>query len=611
VIYLLQVWCAAAVTPPVPRTVAPGRLRLLRGAAATLLVLLTLVPASRALAAVQAAPGASATAALENNQEKLADKVGLVSEEIKGSREIINLMLIPITVLVSILAAGGILGVVYSVRDQRRTSQLHELTVGGEVAAQRRSEQSYGSFFAQSQTTLSLVNDTLQLAKEANDRAMKSMQSKAQSRIDEIEERSQTLLLEIFGEEEFELIVSDARRRDELHDIAAELRSLEGYLSLQEIKLPQYTKFIKALDQFLLDDSEAAIDALRVAFQESAAGELRRFIEYWLGYMLTTVGSYEEAISKFRDDEADLKEGESEYFQLDRIIAETKFFDIAKRNAEKEFADPKKRLVTEPRERFVLVAGLLDELGQQAEKLELSPNHQAKEHTRLEIARTRADIYEWVAYDSDHLDDPLEDTAVRNLNEHLGRGPSLPEEQKDESKAEAEEARALAPVKATEFIGTKEPGALRDPEVFRGWVLEQAQAVCQEHEKRNLDVDFALAECLFKLGRKRAADIGFEKAERALHHEAGEFHEKRRLASINQSVLICHARLLKLREKNPRDKEELGRRVRDAAQKTTEVLKDMRQSGVTVFSQIQRRNIPQAEFETEVKAIAEQAEKRS
>ena|GEM_PF-3272748 len=577
--------------------------------AATLLVLLALIPTSPALAATQTASGATSTAALEGDQEKAAAKVELLSEEVKGSREIINLMLIPITVLVSILAAGGILGVVYSVRDQRRTSQLHELTVGGEVAAQRRSEQSYGSFFAQSQTTLSLVNDTLQLAKEANDRAMKSMQSKAQSRIDEIEERSQTLLLEVFGEEEFELIVNNTRRRDELHGIAAELRSLEGYLSLQEIKLPQYTKFVKALDQFLLDDTEAAIDALRVAFQESAAGELRRFIEYWLGYMLTTVGGYEEAISKFRDDEADLKEGESEYFQLDRIIAETKFFDIAKRNAERELADPKQRVVTEPRERFALVAGLLDELGEQAEALEQSPSHQAKDHTRLEIVRTRADIYEWVAYDSDHLDDPLTDTAVRKLNKLLGRGRVLPEKQKDEGRAEAAEARALAPVSATDFVNSREPEELRDPEVFRGWVLEQAQAVCQEHEKRNLDVDFALAECLFKLRKKRAADKGFEKAERALHHEAGEFHEKRRLASINQSVLICHARLLKLREKNLRDKEELGRRVRDAAQKTTEVLKDMRQSGVTVFSQIQRRNIPQAEFEVEVKAIADQAEK--
>jgi tetratricopeptide (TPR) repeat protein len=570
----------------------------MRWIAAILLVLAALTAGSPVLATAAASTSApdSAAVALEAHPEKLANEVDLLSHELKGTEKIISLMLLPITVLVSILAAGGILGVVYSVRDQRRTSQLHELTVGGEIAAQRRSEQSYGSFFEQSQTTLSLVNDTLQLAKEANDRAMKSMQSKAQSRIDEIEERSQTLLLEVFGEEEFELIINDPRRRDELHDIAAELRSLEGYLSLQEIRLPQYTKFIKALDQFLLDDTEAAIDALRLAFQESAVGELRRFIEYWLGYMLTTVGNYEEANSKFRDEETDIDKGDSEYFQLDRIIAETKFFDIAKTNAENETSNPKKRVITTPHERFELVADLLDELGKQAETLEQSTSHRAKHHTRLEIARTRVDIYEWVAYDSDHLDDPLENEAVRKLNEFLKRPP----EKEDEG---------LEPVRAVEFLGSSAWDELQDPEVFRAWVLSQAQSVCQEHENRNLDVEFALAECLFKLGKTKGADNAFESAERALHHEAGEFHEKRRTASIHQSVLICHSRLLKLREKDPNQKEDLSRRVREASQKTIEVVKDMRQGGVTIFSQIQRRNVTQDEFSDEVREIVKQAEK--
>lgn len=564
-----------------------------------------------------------AAAAAKPDSEKLADKVDLLSHELEGTEKIIDMMLIPITVLVSILAAGGILGVVYSVRDQRRATQLHELTVGGEVAAQRRSEQSYGSFFEQSQTTISLVNDTLQLAKEANDRAMKSMQSKAQARIDEIEERSQTLLLEVFGDEEFELIINDARRRDELHDIAAELRSLEGYLSLQEIKLPQYTKFIKALDQFLLDDTEAAIDALRVAFQESAVGELRRFIEYWLGYMLTTIGNYEEAVSKFRDDEKGLKKGESEYFQLDRIIAETEFFDIAKRNAEKENSDPKKRVVTTPRERFKLVARLLDGLGTLDKKLEDSDSHRAKHHTQLEIARTRADIYEWVAYDSDHLDDPLDPDAVRELYEFLGRDPKLLKAEeglealeaegasKEERALKAEEVlkaeEALEPVKAAAFVNSPQWDELQSPEVFRAWALKQAQAICQVKDP-NLDVRFARAECLFKLGHREAADTAFEKAEQALHHEAGEFHEKRRTASLHQSVLICHARLLKLREADPSQKEDQGRRVREASQKAIEAVKDMRQGGVTVFSQIQRRNVTQDEFKDEVRQIVKQTE---
>ncbi len=613
--------------PPEKTTLLAKRLPrpLVRCVAAILLVLIASPAAFPVLAnasPVVGAVGSQVSAASGAGPEDLGDEVNRLSLELDSTEKIIDMMLIPITVLVSILAAGGILGVVYSVRDQRRAGQLHELTVGGEVAAQRRSEQSYGSFFEQSQTTISLVNDTLQLAKEANDRAMKSMQSKAQARVDEIEERSQTLLIEVFGDEEFELIINDPRRRDELHDIAAELRSLEGYLSLQEIKLPQYTKFIKALDQFLLDDTEAAIDALRLAFQESAVGELRRFIEYWLGYMLTTTGNYEEAVSKFRDDEKDLDKGDSEYFQLDRIIAETEFFDIAKKNAEKEHS--KDGEVTTPRERFELVAELLDELGAQAKKLEDSKSHRAKHHTRLEIARTRVDVYEWVAYDSSHLDDPLKPYAVRKLYEFLKRDPELLNAEEELRTLEAEAApkekkalkaeevlkaeEALEPVKSAELIEPPEPKELQDPEVFRAWALKQAQAICEKVDDPNLDVKFARAECLFKLGHRKAADTAFEEAEQALHHEAEEFHEKRRSASLHQSVLICHARLLKLREADPGQKEEQGRRAREAFQKTIEDVKDMRQGGVTVFSQIQRRNVTQDEFRDEAWQVLKQTE---
>jgi hypothetical protein len=258
-------------------------------------------------------------------------------------------------------------------------------------------------------------------------------------------------------------------------------------------------------------------------------------------------------------------------------------------------------VITTPHARFEKVAELLDELGDQAKALEQSASHRAKHHTRLEIARTRVDIYEWVAYDSDHLDDPLKSEAVRKLNEFLKRPP----EKEDEEESEGE---GLEPVRAVEFVGSPAWDELQEPEVFRAWVLSQAQSVCKEPEKRNLDVEFALAECLFKLGKTKGADNAFESAERALHHEAGEFHEKRRTASIHQSVLICHSRLLKLREKDPNQKEDLSRRVREASQKTIEVVRDMRQGGVTIFSQIQRRNVTQDEFSDEVREIAKQAE---
>jgi tetratricopeptide (TPR) repeat protein len=515
----------------------------------------------------------------------LSQQTEHLSGNIHETRTIEDVILIPIALLVSILAAGGILGVVYSVREQRRTGQLHELTVGGEIASQRRSEQSYGSFLEQSQTTLSLVNDTLGLAKEATDRAAHSMELKAKSRVDAIEERAQKLMLDVFGEREFELVINDPTRRDELHSIAAELRSLEGYLSLQDIKLPQYTKFIRAIDQFLLDDTEAAVQALRLASQDRVVGDLQRFIEYWLGYMLTTVGEYDEAVGRFRHDEIDLKKDDPEYFQLERIIAETEFFHVAKTNTQNEFANRKERRITGPRERFKLVAKLLDRLGKLAVQLEKSESQSAKQHTGLEIARTRADIYEWVAYDPSHLDEPLQKDSIGGAEEIIGRHP---------------EAKRIN--KTTKFISSSAWKELKDPDQFRAWALRQARVICEEQKERNLDVEFALAECLFKL-RNKKADSAFESAEHALHHEFGEMHEKRRSASIQQSVLICHSRLLKLRSGDKKQRRTEKRQVIQASRDALDVVKEMRQGRVTVFSQLQRRNVTQTEFKEEINEI--------
>jgi hypothetical protein len=181
-------------------------------------------------------------------------KLKSLHKDIEEHDKIISFILIPVTVLVGILALGGAIGIVFSIRDQRRVSQLHELSVAGEMSSQRRTEQSYSSFFEQSQTTLSLVNETLQLAKDATDQAAKSMDDKAKRRVNEIEEKAQKLMLGL--SHQFDAVVSDPERRHELQEIAEELGTLEGYLSLQKIKLGHYTQFIKAIDRFLKNETE-------------------------------------------------------------------------------------------------------------------------------------------------------------------------------------------------------------------------------------------------------------------------------------------------------------------------------------------------------------------
>ncbi len=541
--------------------------------------------------AVQAQPEGASTSqqgaaieSLHGGLAKLEKKTEGLSSKLNETRNIETFLLAPVAILVAILAAGGVLGVVYSVRDQRRVSQLHELTVTGEVSSQRRSEQSYGSFLEQSQTTLALVNDTLKLAKEATDRAAHSMDIKAQARVDAIEDSSQKLMFDVFGSADFEALVDDHSHRSRLHGIAEELRSLEGYLTLQDIKLPPYTRFIKAIDQFLLDDTESALQALRLASQERLAGDLKHFVEYWLGYMLTTVGEYAEAVGMFKHDEQDIDKDDSQYFQLERIVVETEFFLLAKSWAQDDEAkDVEGR--RQPRERLEAVAPLLKRLSDLMTKVETSEDRRAKAHTLLEISRTRADIYEWVAYDPKHLDDPLEADDVTRFRELIADPDVI--------------------VDVESFVKSDDYRRLDDPELVRAWALSQARAICLAHKTRDFDVEFALAECRFKLGDPEA-DQAFEGAEHALHHELGEFREKRQSASLQQCMLICHSRLLKLREKDDQQRRAEARQVLQAAGDAREAVREMRQARVTIFSQIQRRNISQDDFRAEVHLIVEQ-----
>lgn len=570
------------------------------------------VPAAIALAVIAlvvSAPNAAAATTENPVQWKQSREIEELTGNLEKSEREIERILLPVSVLIGILALGGGLGVVFSIRDQRRVSQLHELTVAGEASSQRRSEQSYASFLEQSQTTLSLVNDTLELAKEATDRAAKSMEEKAQLRVDAIEERAQRLMLDVFTSREFDLVVEDPVRRAELHSIGEELRALEGFLSLQDIKLKHYAKFVKALDQFLLDDTASAVQALQLASQDRTAGDLQKFVEYWLGYMLTTIGEYEDAIAKFEHDEVEVDKGTSQWFQLERIIGETKLFQIAKPTPGTDSWGDDGKDPRGPHQRFEAVAGLLDQLAERASELDASEHHNAKVHTQLEFARTRADVFEWVAYDEKHLDDPLDPQAVRDGERILKSKKPL--------------------AKPSDLLSSKLWDQLDTPDLLRYWALRQAQEVCEvELEESSAEVDFALAECYFKLRDPRAGEA-FDKAEGTLPNQFGEHREKRREVALHQSLLICHCRHLTLHrekekikqrgQKKRKEKERKGtaegaaveilkRHIQQAQRATQEKLSELRQGRVTVFSHIQRRNLTQDELRTEVKDIVEQEE---
>jgi tetratricopeptide (TPR) repeat protein len=567
-------------------------------------------------------------------QQRQSDEIQDLGEDLEKSEQTIERILLPVSVLIGILALGGGLGVVFSIRDQRRVSQLHELTVTGEVSSQRRSEQSYASFLEQSQTTLSLVNDTLELAKEATDRATKSVKEKTELQRDAIEERAQRLMLDVFNSNEFELVVVEPVRREELHAIGREVRALEGQMGLQDVELKDYAKFVKALDQFLLDETEAALQALQLAAQGAVVGDLQRFIEYWLGYVMTTVGMYAEAVQKFEHDEQSLPPGSPQYLQLERIKEETRFFALAKPDLDSKYWDDEEKVDTRPPHlRFERVVTLLDKLEVLAAKVATSEEHEAKPHTQLEIARTRADVFEWVAYDKSHLDEPLETDAIDEANEILDRlqreGEIPVPEEADEIVDAPEEPERLRKLLGSPLLTT----AAEKPDLLRCWALREAGRICEEKfGEQSMEVDFALAECHFKLRDPRAI-AAFEKLEKDVSTHFGDHREKRHEVAMYQSLLICNCRLFTLRkeaveaedkrqarlreagepitpaENVPRrNKEEEERHIHRAHRETREKLNQIPRGRVTIFSHIQRRNLTRDEFAAEVEEIIVQEE---
>jgi hypothetical protein len=579
--------------------------------AAALVALLVLAPAAWALAPESGTSEITeAVTAQGAKQKEQSRQLNDLTEEVNELHTLTTAILSPIAVLVGVLALGGSLGVVFSVRDQRRVSQLHELTVGSEVMSQRRTEQSYASFFDQSQTTLALVNDTLKLAKEATDQAAHSMQQKAEAQIDAIEERAEDLMQRAFKEADFEILIYEPDYRAELHAIGDELRSLEGYLTLQNLQLPRHTRFVKALDQFLLDDTEGALNVLRRASQSDSGGPLHEFTLFRLGYIYTTVGDYEIAVRTFIDDEDGLDNDDTERFQLECIINETRFFDIAKKRRGREASTGVQSFAHEPLERLQAVAHLLDDLTDLALAVETSEDQRDLHHVALEVARTRADVFVWIAYDPNRIDDPLPSPAIDEAKTlEMLPDPAADLATSQDRHGFVAPARVDAeglPIegKAVRFSRSKE-AAEASPDCIRAWALMQARAICDAQPDPNFDVAFALAECHYML-RDASAERAFSDAERALGNEFGDYLEKRKKVSLRQSELICHSRLLSLRRDDDQQREHETRRVRQSERQAREAVSEMRQARVTVFSQIQRRNITQPEFIEEVERIVEQ-----
>jgi len=248
----------------------------------------------------------------------------------------VNFILWPLAIFLAFVAAGGLLGVVFSVRNEIRTGQVHGLFVAGETAQQARTEALHSTLLDASEKTITLVNQTLALARDSTERATKAISDRAEQLVREVGEEMAALIARIMMQENFEeklfkLLVEEPSHRRKLTQLSDRLATVEGYLAFQDIELEPRAHLVKGMALHLAQDDQAAIPLLERAAEATGMGlRLRLCAYYFIGYAYNNIGEYRSAASAFdaghsrASDQAALRD------EFERMGAESKFFELVR-----------------------------------------------------------------------------------------------------------------------------------------------------------------------------------------------------------------------------------------------------------------------------------------
>lgn len=212
-------------------------------------------------------------------------------------------------------------------RSERRSQEAHSLGMSGEGASQQRAAEVHAAIFEASKNTLNLVNETLQLAKDASARAAEAVLKKARQNLVDLNQEARELLESApAGDDRF--LVTDLAKRSELRSIARRIAGFEAarVLMPEDIDLTPPCLFVRGMD-FHLD--QQYLDAIRtwkkVALDDDAPLPLRSLSWYWIGYEhnnLANFGAGEESFTKALETATGVRR-----FELQRIKIESAFFN--------------------------------------------------------------------------------------------------------------------------------------------------------------------------------------------------------------------------------------------------------------------------------------------
>jgi len=232
--------------------------------------------------------------------------------------------------------AGSFLGVIFALGtgfsvyswflNEQRAKQAFVLAISGEKDSQVRAAQVHQDFLGGSRETLELVNSTLQLAKEASERAANIMNRKAKELIEKLDRDSKSLLESVPKDDDRALIATSAAR-SKLRTLAQRIAGFEinRFVLPDDIRLTPPAMFIRAMEHHLEQHFDEAINTWRdVALEAKDDSSLQSLAWYWIGYEKNNLNEFAEAESSF-DNALRLSSGARRY-ELQRILLESRFF---------------------------------------------------------------------------------------------------------------------------------------------------------------------------------------------------------------------------------------------------------------------------------------------
>jgi tetratricopeptide (TPR) repeat protein len=214
-----------------------------------------------------------------------------------------------------------------------RAAQAFQLSAAGETAAQSRAAEVHERFLAGSRETLDLVNATLTLAKEASERAAKTIETRARVTIQELDQEAQSLLTSVPTQDDRALVANPATRSN-LRALAHKIAGFEAnrFILPEDLQPTPVCLFIRGMDCHLNQQFDEAFRYWRfVALSPAASDHLKSLAWYWIGYEQNNLKRFDDAEQSFDNalQHAQRMPGGRKY-ELQRILLETRFFNKTK-----------------------------------------------------------------------------------------------------------------------------------------------------------------------------------------------------------------------------------------------------------------------------------------